>query len=860
MIVLAHLATALVPLAQAGDKAGEEQPPLPADLVVPPAPVLSPEEELATFRVADGYRVELVAAEPLVVDPVVALFDDAGRLWVCEMRGYMPDVDGTGEDAPIGEIAVLTDEDGDGRMDARTTFLDGLVLPRAILPIRGGLLYVEPPNLIFARDVDGDGRAGGAADERVVLDTGIGGIDSPEHAANGLMLGVDGWIQLANHAYRYRWNRAGEWERQRVAKAGQWGIARDDVGRVYFNTNPDPLRGDPYSSHYAVRNRNLGRARGVNVGYAPDKRTWPGRITPGVNRGYQDGTLRDDFTLRVFTAACSPLIHRGTVEGLSGQAFVCEPAGNLVKRFALDAQENGALSARNVEEGREFWTSTDERFRPVHLFDGPDGALYCADLYRGIIQHRMFVTSFLRRQILERGLDQPVGLGRIWRVVRMSDRRAPVDVAGASWDELGALLGHGSGWVRDRAQNAFAVEGADDPDALAVLRDVAANGSALARMHAVWALSVAGRLDAGGILAALADRDSRVVHAGLRCAEPLLGTADPREPELVAAVERVGLAAGPDTPGGTWLVRQAILSLGEGRSPRCDAAMLRVLDPWSARPWSYWAELRDAALSGLGGRELDVVRLVATEWTEATPGRADLVEALARCIAREGRSEQIDLLLFLAPTRPPAQRWQAAAILRGVLAGRPKGPDGKPTYLQLADEPAGFARLTALASQIGDDVAPLARELCDALAWPGKEGVELPEVRALTDDERALFDRGHVLFTTACAQCHQTSGLGEEGKAPPLRYSPFVLGDAGRLARIVRHGLIGPIVIGVDGGIEWDGEMPAWPSTDEDLAAVLTYVRREWGHGAEPVTAADVARAIEAAGDRVQPYTAEELE
>jgi mono/diheme cytochrome c family protein len=89
-----------------------------------------------------------------------------------------------------------------------------------------------------------------------------------------------------------------------------------------------------------------------------------------------------------------------------------------------------------------------------------------------------------------------------------------------------------------------------------------------------------------------------------------------------------------------------------------------------------------------------------------------------------------------------------------------------------------------------------------------------------------------------------------------LRWSPTVLGDAGRLARIVRFGLVGEIEVG---GEVWNGEMPAWPASDADLACVLTYARRAWGHGAEPVTPNRVAAAIAEAGDRARPYTAEEV-
>src|SRR6185436_2673005 len=247
LIILGFTRTLHTQIGDSQDKAGVVQKAIvPADQI-PPAPALTPEEALATFKLAPGIKLELAAADPLIEDPVAISFGPDGRMWVVEMRGYMPDLDGTAENAPVGRVVVLRDRDGDGRYDERTVFIDGLVLPRAILVVGDGVLVGAPPELAYWRDTDGDGKA----DKKVVVATDYGvAVDpkrpflaNPERAPNGLLWARDNWIYSAAYTKKFRFKN-GEWETGPSSFRGQWGLGEDEFGRFYHGSNSDQLRVD----------------------------------------------------------------------------------------------------------------------------------------------------------------------------------------------------------------------------------------------------------------------------------------------------------------------------------------------------------------------------------------------------------------------------------------------------------------------------------------------------------------------------------------------------------------------------------------------------------------------------------------
>ena len=315
------------------------------------SPVRSPEASMKTIVLPPGYRLELVASEPMIQEPVAIDWDPDGRLWVVEMPGYMEDMPATTERQPSGRVSVLEDTNKDGRMDKKTVFLDKLVLPRALKVLDRGVLVGEPPNLWLARDTDGDLRADS---KDKVIDTYGQEMANVEHNANSLLWGLDNWIHTAEVDTFLRL-KAGRFEVRKTLARGQWGATHDDAGRVYRNTNQAALFVDIVPTMYYARNPHLLRTRGSyeTLDTGDLNTTWPIRPTRGVNRGYQDGVLRPDGTLAAFTSVSAPTVYRGDrlPAELYGNVFVVEPAANLVSRIVITDDGTTLRGKRAYERG-----------------------------------------------------------------------------------------------------------------------------------------------------------------------------------------------------------------------------------------------------------------------------------------------------------------------------------------------------------------------------------------------------------------------------------------------------------------------------------------------------------------------------
>ncbi len=549
---------------------------------------LSPQQSLARLRTHPGLEAQLVAAEPLVASPVAIDFGPDGRLWVAEMLDYPAGA--RGDYKPGGRVRVLEDTDGDGVFDKATVFLDNIPFPTGVTVWRKGVLVCAAPDVLYAEDTDGDGKA----DVVRKLFSGFG-TDNYQARVNGLGYGLDGWVYgscglfggritshltgkvlaLGDRDFRIKPDTG---EIEPATGRTQQGRVRDDRGDWFGCDNSTLCRHYVLPEHYLRRNPHA--AFPATAAYVPDY--------PDSNRLYPARADLQLFKLsgppgRV-TAACGLGVYRDDRLGkeYAGNAFVCEPVNLVVHRLCLSPR-GSTFSGRRADTEREseFLASTDNWFRPVQVRTGPDGALWVVDMYRFVIEHPRWIPP----EDLSR-LDVRAGhqFGRVYRVRPAGAPRSALprldrlDAAG-----LAAALDTANGTRRDLAGQML-LWGAHAEAAPALARLVTEGKHPEGRLQALCVLAGLGQLTPGLVRQALADADAGVRRHAVRLAEPFLA----KEPGLGEAVAR----RADDADAQVRL--QLAFTLGEWRDVRAGKALAAL-----ARKNGRDAHLAAAVLSSL---------------------------------------------------------------------------------------------------------------------------------------------------------------------------------------------------------------------------------------------------------------------
>jgi putative membrane-bound dehydrogenase-like protein len=557
--------------------------------ILKPVPPKSPAEALAAFEVQDGFRMELVASEPDVTDPVAACFDENGGLYVAEMIDY-PYRPKDGQ-TPLGRVRYLADTDGDGRWDTSSIFADQLAWPTGVACWKGGVYVAAAPDIWYCRDTDGDH----VADEREKIFTGFGDRNQ-QGGLNNLKWGIDHKIYGSGSTNGGEIRRADAGDAPSIALSGhdfrieplsgafetitgarQFGNAFDDWFNRFICSESKPLYHVVLPQHYLARNPFLAVPTGLAdlaPGVTPIFRASPvekwreirssRRLAAGERAATSAGLSHN-----VMDAAAGLAVYRGNAypPDYHGDVFVGCSQNNLIHRRKLIPDGVTFRSAR-ADENTEFVRSTDTWFRPVNCIDAPDGTLYVLDMSREVIESIHIASDVVAHLDLASGRDR----GRIWRLAPPEFQSpAPPKLGQATTAELAALLEHASGWWRDTASRLI-FERQDRSIVELLRRRLGECPSDVGRLHVLYALDGLGSLEEGDLLAALGDPSPRIRDHAVRLAAPRFHSS----PGLV---EKVAALAADDDAGVRF---QVAFALGEtdDEGPLAAIAARDVADPW----------------------------------------------------------------------------------------------------------------------------------------------------------------------------------------------------------------------------------------------------------------------------------------
>lgn len=485
---------------------------------IDPDPVikdLSPEESLKTMYVPKGYKIQLVASEPLINEPVTVVWDGNGKMYVAQMMTYMQDIDAGHEQEPWSRVSVLEDTNNDGVMDKATTFVDSLVLPRIILPLDDRVIIGETyqRNLYSYRDTNGDN----VADEKILLleDT-VRDNRNLEHQDANMLWSIDNWLYVTNKAFRYRFTQ-NKFIRDTMPEpgSGQWGLTQDETGRLFFSRAGTEIPAVGFQQHPAYGYMEL-----PNPWDEIFMEPWPIVGTPDAQGGPRR-VREKDSTLNRFTGVAGQEVYLGDkMPPALGDLFIPEPVGRIVRRAKV-RHNAGKIFLENAYDSAEFLASTDPLFRPVHATTGPDGCLYIVDMYRGIIQEGQWVNegSYLRGVVQKKGHDNFHSRGRIYKIIHEEEEPGEMpSMLKSSNKDLVELLGHPNGWWRNTAQKLIVLK--NDQSVVGDLTSIlASDKNPLKRLHALWTIEGLDAISKDIVKNAINDKDPRVRAAAIRISD-----------------------------------------------------------------------------------------------------------------------------------------------------------------------------------------------------------------------------------------------------------------------------------------------------------------------------------------------------
>jgi putative membrane-bound dehydrogenase-like protein len=649
---------------------------------IPRLAAKGPAEAAKSFRTSDGFRMDLLAHEPLVASPVALAYDENGQAYVLEMRDYpytdrnndKPFAEST-KNLPLGRVRLLRDRNGDGVFDESVIFADNLSWPTGIACWKGGVYVAATPDLVYLKDTDGDGKA----DVRRTIFTGFRkfniqavinnlqwGLDHHVYGAGGSNGGTIRSLEDAQapavtmraNDFRFDPRRP----RFELLPGGQrFGQGFDDWGNRFLCNIRNPVIHVVLPAHYLARNPFLPVRSALHDAAAAGDTLPVYRASPSepwrairARRWTLEGQNMPRSELVAdgyFTSACGITIYRGAAypQKYRGNAFLSDVAGNLIHRELL-APQGVTFLARRGEDKAEFVASTDTWFRPVNFVNAPDGTLHVVDMYREVIEHPWSIPDDIKAQLdLESGHDR----GRIWRLTPPGFKTPPPPQLGkAGTAQLVECLKNPNAWWRETAHRLLFER--QDQAAVAPLRKMLrTSNSPLARLHALWSLQGLESLSEDDLLCVLKDEAPGLREHGVRLAESRLTTAAPLRDRILE------LSRDPNPR-----VRfQVAFTLGEVSDDRSIAALATIARRDCEEEW-----VQLAILSSTATRSGRMLRLLSEDRSFVhTPAGRGLLRRLAQIVGRrQDRAEVDEVLTLLAQEAGPSAQ---AEMLLGLGEG-----------------------------------------------------------------------------------------------------------------------------------------------------------------------------------------------
>jgi len=724
-----------------------------------------PADALKTFTVAPGFKIEQVAAEPLVNSPVAMEWDENGRLFVCEMRGYSED-----REKSLSRVSMLEDLDGDGCYDKSTVFADKLLWPTAVFCYDGGLFVGDAPDVFYFKDTDGDGKA----DVKKHVYTGFG-TTNVQGLLNCFRWGLDNKIHLATSSLGGDIRKAGPEIDPKTAKtvnvrgrdiafnpntydfeltsgASQHGMSFDDWGHKFVSSNSNHIQQVMYEDRYIARNPYLSApdSRVMIAADGPQAEVFrkspvePWRVirtqlrVAGAVKGMVEGGGR---AAGYFTGAGGVTIYRGDAwpDEWKGIAIVGDVGSNLVHRKRLEP--NGLeFIAKRIDDQSEFVASTDVWFRPAQYANGPDGSLHILDVYREVIEHPASIPPMIKEHLdLTAGRDR----GRLYRVIpeKGFKQRPTPKLGSATTAELVALLEHPNSWHRETAARLLYTR--QDKTAIEPLKKLAAESkSPLGRMHALYALDGLGALDGSIVIKCLQDTHPLVRAHSLRLAEnvnPVEQLTDcVIESALDPALEvryQAAFTAGKFFRFGVVIPNPKIVT-----SFPNPMSQLIFAESMSRDFSNRWVQLawQSSMIDGAGGI---LTSILLTEKTRSAPGASPVLEKLAAQIALQNKKIDVDGTITALTTFEGVEPAVKLAVYRGLMQGL-KNPQSEVSRLFAA---GGLAEAQTLldkllvastATALNDKAAIKARQTAIEDIALGKFAAVQPTLVKLIDNRQ----------------------------------------------------------------------------------------------------------------------------